>query len=129
MASFCDKVDTYQAALLSVFTGKPEDTEADLSKLLHPSFTQRNDTTTRNFADFVAHISHIRQVLSAGSVDLTVTQFLRDGNQIAERHTSTMKMPDGTVRKAESFQFGEIAEDGRIVSIIDTMLRWFTCAG
>jgi hypothetical protein len=115
----CDKVETYQAALMSLFSGKPENTEADLSKLLHPSFTQRDDTTTRDFAAFVAHISHIRQVLSPGSVDLKVTQFLRDGNQLAERHTSTMKMPDGTVRKAETFQFGELAEDGRITSIVE----------
>ncbi|KUL90186.1 hypothetical protein ZTR_02175 [Talaromyces verruculosus] len=117
----CDKVETYQAALMSLFSGKPEDTEADLSKLLHPSFTQRDDTTTRDFVGFVAHISHLRQVLSPGSVELKVTQFLRDGNQLAERHTSTMKMPDGTVRQAETFQFGELAEDGRIASVVETV--------
>lgn len=121
--TFCSKVDTYQAALMSLFSGKPEETEADLSKLLHPSFTQRDSETTRDFAGFVAHIRHIREVLKPGSVDLTVTQYLRDGNQLAERHTSTTKMPDGTVSKAETFQFGEVAEDGRIAWIVENVKR------
>jgi len=34
--NFADKRETYEAALLSLFSGKPEDTEADLSKLLIP---------------------------------------------------------------------------------------------
>lgn len=120
-ATFCDKADTYQQALMSLFSGTPEDTESDLSKLLHPSFTLRDDTTTRDFAGFVAHISHIRRALGPNNVNLTVTQFLRDGNQLAERHTSTTKMPDGTARKSETFQFGEIAQDGRIASIVETV--------
>jgi hypothetical protein len=34
--TFADQVETYQAAINSLFSGKPEDTEAELSKLFAP---------------------------------------------------------------------------------------------
>lgn len=85
---------------MSLFAGKPEDTEADLSA-------------------FVAHIRWIRKILPA--VALTVTQFLHDGAQLAERHTSSTTLPDCTGKRAETFQFAEVVEDGRSASIIETV--------
>ncbi|KAJ9150394.1 hypothetical protein NKR23_g3662 [Pleurostoma richardsiae] len=118
---YASKRDTYQAALMSLFSGKPENTEEDLSKLFPPTFTQRDDDVTRDFPAFVAHIRFLREILP--SVTLTVTQFLRDGTQLAERHTSSTTRPDGTVVEAETFQFAEVAEDGRIAWIVETVRR------
>lgn len=117
--NFADNKDTYEAALLSLFSGKPEDTERDLSNLFTPTFTQRDNSTTRDFPAFVAHIRRLREILP--SVTLTVTQFLRDGTQLAERHTSSTTRPDGSVTGAETFQFAEVAEDGRIAWIVETV--------
>ncbi|RDW61395.1 hypothetical protein BP5796_11287 [Coleophoma crateriformis] len=121
--TFADNVETYQAALSSLFSNKPEDTEVDLSKLFHPTFTQRDGEAVRDFPAFVAHIRWLREILPPGSVNLTVTVFLCDGNQRAERHTSTTKTSDGIVTPAETFQFVELADDGRISSIVEAVRR------
>jgi hypothetical protein len=122
--TFANQKDTYQAALRSLFVGKPEDTEADLSKLFTPTFTQRDDDTTRDFPAFVAHIRWLREILPPGGFnDLTVTQFLRDGNQLAERHGGSKKKPP-TPGSTETFQFAEIAKDGRFAWIVETVKRW-----
>jgi len=112
---------TYEAAIASLFSGKPEDTETDLLKHFTPTFTQQDDSVTRDFPAFVAHIRHLREILPA--VSLTVTQFLRDGAQLAERHSSSTTGPDGSVRRAETFQFAEVAEDGRLAWIVETVRR------
>ena len=120
---YASKRETYEAALLSLFSSNPEDTAADLSKLILPTFSQRDDTTTRDFDGFVTHIRHLRGMLPTGSVTIAVTQFLRDGTQIAERHTSSAKLPDGSVQKSETFLFGEVAEDGRLAWIVESVQR------
>lgn len=117
--TFASNKETYQAALNSLYAGKPEDTETDLSKLLTPDFAQRDNVMTRDFDAFVAHIRWLREILP--SVTLTVTQFLRDGAQLAERHSSETTTSDGTVLGTETFLFGEIAEDGRIRWIVETV--------
>lgn len=117
--NFADHKDTYQAALTSLFSGKPEDTETDLLKLFTPTFTQRDDSVMRDFPAFVAHIRHLREILP--SVTLTVTQFLRDGSQLAERHNGSTTLPDGSVKGSETFQFAEVAEDGRLAWIVETV--------
>ncbi|KAK9319294.1 hypothetical protein V1517DRAFT_333041 [Lipomyces orientalis] len=120
---FTDHKDTYEAALMSLFSGAPEDTQTDLDKLFTPYFTQRDDETTRDFPAFVKHIQWLRTILPKGSVKLTVTVFLRDGSQLAERHTSTSTRDDGSIIHAETFQFVEVAEDGRISSIVETVVK------
>ncbi|GFN18922.1 hypothetical protein AtubIFM56815_000660 [Aspergillus tubingensis] len=121
--TFASEATTFESALTSLFSGPPETTEADLAKLFTPTFTQRDDETTRDFSAFVAHIKWLRGNLSPGSVTLKITQFLRDGNQFADRHSSTMTMPDGKVGAAETFMFGEVAEDGRIEWVVETVKR------
>jgi hypothetical protein len=119
--AFADSKDTYQAALLSLFSGKPEETEGDLSKLFTPTFSFRANDLTLDFDGFVKHIRWLRDILP--SVELTIVQFVRDGNQLAERHTSETTKPDGTIGKAETFQFGQVAEDGRIAWIVESVYR------
>ncbi|KAJ9206261.1 hypothetical protein DTO021D3_4892 [Paecilomyces variotii] len=119
---FANSKDTYQAALISLFSGKPEDTQADLSKLCTPTFTFKADKTEMDFPGFVAHMRHLREILP--SVTLTITQFLCDGPQRAERHIGTMITSNETVLRSETFQFAQIAEDGRFEWIVETVQRF-----
>jgi len=122
-ATFASRIDTFQAALVSLFSGKPEDTEAEISKIFTPTFKHYDEDSgeIKDFTAWVAHLRWVREILTPGSVSLTVTQFLRDGNQLAERHISTTKMPSGKISPAHTFQFMEIAEDGRIEWIVETV--------
>lgn len=54
-------------------------------------------------------------------VTLTITQFLRDGPQVADRHVGITTLEDGTGLKSETFMFGVVAEDGRLVSLVETV--------
>jgi len=121
--TFANQRDTLQAALMSLFSGKAEETEVDLSKLFTPTFKHYDEDggKTSDFSAWVAHIRWLREILTPGSVNLTVTQFLRDGNQLAERHISTTKKPNGNLDTAHTFQFMEIAEHGRIEWIVETV--------
>lgn len=118
---FADNRVTFQAALMSLFSGDPDKTETDLAKLFTPTFTQRDDTTTRDFQAFVAHIRRLREILP--SVTLTITQFLRDGAQLAERHSSATIGPKGNALEAETFLFAEVAEDGRLEWLVEAVQR------
>ncbi|KIW11543.1 hypothetical protein PV08_10844 [Exophiala spinifera] len=119
--TFADKAETFQAALMSLFSGDPDSTETDLSKLFTPTFTFRADEDKMDFLAFVAHIRRLREILP--SVTLTTTQFLRDGAQLAERHSSSTTRPDGSVGKAETFLFAQVAADGRLEWIVETVAR------
>lgn len=119
--NFTNSKDTYQAALRSLFSGKPEDTEADLSKLFTPTFTQEDGDGKRDFPAFVAHIRRLREILP--SVTLTVTHFLRDGAQVADRHASSTIRPDGAVSYAETYMFGAVADDGGLEWIAEVVRR------
>ncbi|KAH8881948.1 hypothetical protein GQ53DRAFT_847880 [Thozetella sp. PMI_491] len=125
ITTWADHKNTYEAGLMSLFSGKPEETEADLQKLFTPDFTLRYaDPTDPTLWDLPAFIKHIRWLRdNAGSVNLTVVQWVRTGSQLAERHTSTTTMPNGSAGNAETFQFAEVAEDGRIRWIVETVVR------
>ncbi|PTB62526.1 hypothetical protein BBK36DRAFT_1172291 [Trichoderma citrinoviride] len=115
-ATFADSPQTYQATLRSLFSGSPQDTETDLSRILSPTFHfTANAAEKYDFAGFVEHIRRLREMKL--SVDLTTVEFLRDGNLLAERHVSTTVLQDGKKMSAETFMFAEIAGDGRIAWI------------
>jgi hypothetical protein len=118
--TWANQKETYEAGLRSLFAGKPEDTEADLSKLFTPTFTQTDGDGTRDFPQFVKHIRWLREILPpGGQTDLTIYQFVREGNQVADRHGG----PDEKATKSETFMFGEVAEDGRVAWIKETVVR------
>lgn len=117
--TFTNTKETYQAALRSLFSGRPQDTEADLSQLLAPTFTIDDTKTVMDYAAFVSHIRSLREM--APKVTLDIVQFVRDGPQLAERHTSSMEMKDGQVLWAETFQFAKVAEDGRLEWIVESV--------
>ena len=123
ITTWADDRVTYEAGLMSLFAGKPEDTESDLQKLFTPDFTI-HDVSNSGPMDLPAFIKHMRWLReNVPSVQLTITQFLRDGSQLAERHTSTTIKPDGTAAHAETFQFAEVAPDGRIAWIVENVAR------
>ncbi|AEO66325.1 981317d8-448e-46b5-b909-ca07e9776287 [Thermothielavioides terrestris] len=99
-----------------------------------------------DFAGFVAHVRRLREWTRQGAVEvaLETVQFLRDGAQLAERHVSTTTMTKTTagtttssssrgaadeeeevvvVLRAETFQFAEVAEDGRVKWIREVVVR------
>jgi len=117
-ATFTDHVESYEATLRSMFVGKGEDTQSDLSRIFTPDFIHydrdADNLKTLDFAAFVAHIRWLRDNVPPGKLVLTVTQFLRDGNQLAERHCGP---------GYETFQFAEIADDGRIRWIVERQVK------
>lgn len=119
---FTNHKDTYQTALRSLFKGQPEHAESDLSQLFSPNFTfEANNQEKYDFPGFVTHIRRLREMKLEGN--LTIVQFLRDGAQLAERHSSWITMPDGTVSHAETLQFAEVTGDGRIAWIVEVVQR------
>jgi hypothetical protein len=119
-ATFANSPETYQATLMSLFAGNPQDTEADLAKIFTPSFKFEAEEKY-DFDGFVAHMRRLREMKL--TVNLTTVQFLRDGNQLAERHVSTTTLQDGTEGHAETFMFAEVAADGRIDWIKEVVQR------
>lgn len=110
--------EAFQACFDSMFVGAPEDAATDVLKLVVPEYTQTVDGKELTFDQFVGHVSHFRA--AAKSVKTQVHHFLRDGAQIAEHHTVTVTMNDGSVSKLEVYMFGKLAADGRIQSVVET---------
>ena len=78
------------AALMEHFlTGmictRHQDLDAALSRLINPAYTQVTDGEKSERGEFVAHLEHLHGVLASGHV--VVHQALREGRQIADRHT------------------------------------------
>ncbi|KAF9875076.1 hypothetical protein CkaCkLH20_07342 [Colletotrichum karsti] len=124
-ANLADARETFEAALLSLFTGKVENTESDLEKIFHPDFTFRDSREDglvkhKDYADWVKHVKFLRTA-DIGLVDFKIVQFLRDGSLLAERHIAQGKGPDGKVVQSETMIFAEIAEDGRVKSIVENV--------
>ncbi|KAL1903361.1 hypothetical protein Sste5346_000647 [Sporothrix stenoceras] len=122
-ATFTDQKETFEAAISGFFSGKPEETEAYLATICHPSFRLTADNEAMDFPGFVKHMTWLRENLPPNAISLTITQFLVDGNQRADRHSSTTKMPDGTVRGAETYLFAEVADDGRLLWVKEHVMR------
>ncbi|KAH7393605.1 hypothetical protein BKA64DRAFT_92069 [Cadophora sp. MPI-SDFR-AT-0126] len=125
-ATFADTPESLAATINSFFSGAPETTESDLSKLFTPTFTQRDDGNApdgvRDFPGFVAHIKWLREILPPNSVNIKVTHYMRDGNHIAERHSGEpTTMEDGSVVLGETYMWIELAEDGRIEGVVETV--------
>lgn len=126
-ATFADSATNLGTAINSFLSWTPEATEEDLSELFTPTFIQRDDQTLQEFPAFVKHIRWMREILPRGSVNFRVTQFMRDGNQVAERHSGDpMTLPDGRNQWGETFMWIGLADDGRIEWIVETIKRSIT---
>ncbi|CAH0047111.1 unnamed protein product [Clonostachys solani] len=117
--SFASDKFSFETALMSLFSGPPENAESDFLKVFTPTSTMRADDKKFDFAAFVAQNRRVRELKP--KVSIKVTQFLRDGRQFADMHESTTELLDGTLMEAETFMFGEVAEDGRLAWIVETV--------
>ncbi|EGU77480.1 hypothetical protein FOPG_08560 [Fusarium oxysporum f. sp. conglutinans race 2 54008] len=112
-------LDKYEKGFESIFIGGPETTQADLEGLFTQDYTSIVDGKRIEFPEFVEHIQHLRQVTTA--IKVQVTHFLREGNQLAERHFVTAEFSNKPPSKYEVFLFATVDESGRIERLVETL--------
>jgi len=112
-------LDKYEKGFESIFIGGPETTQADLEGLFTQDYTSIVDGKRIEFPEFVEHIQHLRQVTTA--IRVQVTHFLREGNQLAERHFVTAEFSNKPPSKYEIFLFATVDESGRIERLVETL--------
>ncbi|KAF5630144.1 hypothetical protein F52700_7502 [Fusarium sp. NRRL 52700] len=112
-------LDKYEKGFESIFIGEPETTRAHLDGLFTQDYTSIVDGKCIDFTEFVEHIQHLRQVTTA--IKVKVTHFLRQGNQLAERHFVTAEFSNKPPSKYEVFLFATIDESGRIERLVETL--------
>ncbi len=71
-----------------------------------------------NYSQFVEHITHLRSLIAFGEV--TVNETVQEGHKIADRHTVTIEKHDGSTTSFEVLLIGELAEDGRLLRVVET---------
>ncbi|KAI1032538.1 hypothetical protein LB503_012643 [Fusarium chuoi] len=112
-------LDKYEKGFESIFIGEPETTQVDLECLFTQDYTSIVDGKCIEFPEFVEHIQHLRQVTTA--IKVQVTHFLREGNQLAERHFVTAEFSNKPPSKYEVFLFASVDESGRIQRLVETV--------
>ncbi|KAF5708570.1 hypothetical protein FGLOB1_6318 [Fusarium globosum] len=112
-------LDKYEKGFESIFIGEPETTRADLEGLFTQDYTSIVDGKCVEFPEFVEHIQYLRQVTTA--IKVQVTHFLREGNQLAERHFVTAEFSNKPPSKYVVFLFASVDESGRIESLVETV--------
>ncbi|EXK82782.1 hypothetical protein FOQG_12896 [Fusarium oxysporum f. sp. raphani 54005] len=112
-------LNKYEKGFESIFIGGPETTQADLEGLFTQDYTSIVDGKRIEFPEFVEHIQHLRQVTTA--IKVQVTHFLREGNQLAERHFVTAEFSNKPPSKYEVFLFATVDESGRIERLVETL--------
>jgi predicted SnoaL-like aldol condensation-catalyzing enzyme len=86
--------------------------EATIDRYFTPDYTQRTDGAHSDRNGFAAHIRALRAVAAEGTVK--VSEAMREGDRIADRHEVTVTKRDGTTSRIEIYLFGELADDGRL---------------
>ncbi|MFB7630321.1 nuclear transport factor 2 family protein [Streptomyces sp. NPDC056149] len=94
--------------------------EAAADRHFAPDYRQRTDGRWDDRQEFLAHISHLRQVVAGGSVQ--VHDELTAGDRYADRHTVNVTKNDGATVRMEVYLFAEFAPDGRFRRIEETTL-------
>ncbi|KAF5529033.1 hypothetical protein FNAPI_14014 [Fusarium napiforme] len=112
-------LDKYEKGFESIFIGEPDTTQADLERLFTQDYTSIVDGKCIDFPGFVEHIQHLRQVTTA--IKVQVTHFLRQGNQLAERHFVTAEFSNKPPSTYEVFLFATVDESGRIERLVETL--------
>ncbi|KAF4499112.1 hypothetical protein FAGAP_4705 [Fusarium agapanthi] len=112
-------LEKYEKGFESIFIGEPETTQADLEGLFTQDYTSIVDGKCIDFPEFVEHIQHLRQVTTA--IKVQVTHFLRQGNQLAERHFVTAEFSNKPPSKYEVLLFATVDQNGRIERLVETL--------
>ncbi|KAG5760078.1 hypothetical protein H9Q72_011805 [Fusarium xylarioides] len=112
-------LDKYEKGFESIFIGEPRTTRSHLEGLFTQDYKSLVDGKCIDFPEFVEHIQHLRQVTTA--IKVQVTHFLREGNQLAERHFVTAEFSNKPPSKYEVFLFATVDESGRIKGLVETL--------
>jgi SnoaL-like domain len=109
-----DPAGFIQTALTEVCFGQENShpLEATIDRYFTPDYTQRTDGQLTGREEFAAHIATLRGLTACGTVK--VSEAIRDGNRIADRHEVSVTKRDGTTSRIEVYLFGELAGDGRL---------------
>ncbi|MFI9722880.1 nuclear transport factor 2 family protein [Streptomyces sp. NPDC052396] len=83
-------------------------------------YRQRTDDRWDDRQDFLAHIAHLRTIVTSGSIQ--VHDELVDGHRYADRHTVNITKTNGSTVRIEVYLFGEFAPGGRFRRIEETTL-------
>ena len=110
--------DKLQDNLSALFIGDPADTEATVKRYFNPEYTQVTDGHTSDFAGFVAHVNHLRS--ATREVSFEVHEFLRNGDQIADRHTIKAVMQNGKTTEFEILLFGTLDNEERLLKVVES---------
>ena len=119
VVDWTSSLEKYEKGFEGIFIGDPQTTKSDLESLFTSTFTSTVDGKTLDFTEFVQHIQHLRTITTA--VKVKVTRFLRDSNQLAERHFVTVDFSNKPRSEYEVFLFATVHACGRIDSIVETL--------
>jgi hypothetical protein len=113
--------EIYQSTFNSLFDGTPADAKQDILNYFLPTYKQVTNGEELDFDQFVVHVQQLRV---SGNYTVHVNQFVRSGNQVAERHNVTEIFANGTTAPfGEYFLFGMVSPDGRMGSIVEAVLN------
>jgi hypothetical protein len=84
-----------------------------VNRHFHENYRQRTNGVWDDRESFVAHISHLRDVIESGTID--VLDAVVNGRQYSDRHVVHLTKRDGTTVSQEVYLFGDLAQDGRFL--------------
>ncbi len=117
VASAAASKESYTNATSEVLMGAPVVTEEVIKRYFNPGYGQITDCHVSDYAAFVKHIMHLRGTIESGEV--VVHDFLRDGNQIAERHNVTCALKGGKKAELEGISVGTLDGRGRLEKVME----------
>ncbi|WP_433662282.1 nuclear transport factor 2 family protein [Nocardia sp. CA-128927] len=106
------------AALNDLLFDRQLDVDSAVTRHFADGYRQRTDGVWSDRTEFAAHITHLRDVLVGGHVE--VHDELIVGNRYADRHTVHASKVDGSEIAFEVLVFAELTPDGRFQQIIET---------
>jgi hypothetical protein len=109
-----------RAALTDLLFTPGLDLDVAADRHFAPDYRQRTDGRWDSRPEFLAHITHLRDVVADGSVQVH-DEFV-DGHRYADRHTVTVTKTNGATVRMEVYLFAEFAPDGRFRRIEETTL-------
>ncbi|KAL4731825.1 hypothetical protein ACLX1H_000817 [Fusarium chlamydosporum] len=111
--------ENFEKGFESIFVGQPQTTRSDLENLFTRNYTSLIDGKPLGLEEFIQHIHHLRE--NTANVNVNVTHFLREGNQLAERHFVTVEFSNKPTSKYEVFLFATVHKSGRIENLVETL--------
>ncbi|MEU7141526.1 nuclear transport factor 2 family protein [Nocardia sp. NPDC046473] len=105
-------------ALNDLLFDRQLDVDSAVTRHFADGYRQRTDGVWSDRAEFAAHITHLREVLVGGHVE--VHDELIVGDRYADRHTVHANKIDGSAVAFEVLVFAELTPDGRFQQIIET---------